>query len=84
MPPTPDLSGFINIKKDNIEQNCENQENRVACAPTETCIISKMPIHEAQHNIAEKAELEDRSQLQIPQSVQLEATSTLQVSLLKC
>lgn len=73
MPPTPDLSGFIDIKKDNLEIG----ETKITCNSNDATPVPKMPI---QDTAEQKGDSAEGGQLQMLQNVSLEPSTSLQVS----
>ncbi|KAI4468691.1 zinc finger and scan domain-containing [Holotrichia oblita] len=80
MPPTPDLTGFIQIKKDNFEQTCESEENGVKFTTTQITPVdeAQQVVQQACENTEDKTESLESSHMHVLQSVQLDPGTSLQ------
>ncbi|KAK9745122.1 Zinc-finger associated domain (zf-AD) [Popillia japonica] len=80
MPPTPDLTGFIQIKKDNFEQTCESEENGVKCTTTQITPVDEIQqvVQQACENAEDKTESLENNHMHVLQAVQLDPDSSIQ------
>ncbi|GJQ81050.1 hypothetical protein Trydic_g21859 [Trypoxylus dichotomus] len=78
MPPTPDLSGFIEIKKDSFERTCRNEENGATCVTSQIAELHKIPVQGVHENIEAKPESMEDDQILLMGSLQLDSSSSLE------